>query len=120
LLCFRWPSYLGCISNKQVDAHLLKVNSMRVFGSLHMTVNEHGEIWAWTLTSTNGHDQCIVMCWAKPKAQSPPKPSPAQPSPAHQQAWIRLGLGFKNIIIPVCKIIISIDNVSHSIHVQSG
>src|SRR5882762_11107247 len=32
---------------------------MRIFGSLHMTVNEQSEVRAWTLTSTKGHDQCM-------------------------------------------------------------
>ena len=48
---------LGCILHEQVDAHMFKVNGMCVSGSLHMTVNKHEKIQAWTLASTKGYDQ---------------------------------------------------------------
>ena len=53
----------------------------------------------------------VVMCWAGPKAHpSPAHLSPAQPGPPaglqHEKAQSPgSGPGFKNIIIPVCKII---------------
>ena len=54
------------LSHGQVDNHMLKVNGVRIFGSLHMTVNEWGEVRAWTLTSTKGHDQCMPSLAAIP------------------------------------------------------
>jgi len=53
---------------KQVDAHLLKVNGVCIFGSLHMTVNEQAEVRAWALTLTKGHDQCMPAVAAIPRS----------------------------------------------------
>ena len=35
----------------------------------------------------------IVMCWAGPKAQSPPKPGPFEPGPARPTAGPEVGFG---------------------------
>jgi hypothetical protein len=36
----------------------------------------------------------LVMCWAGPKAQSPPKPGPFEPGPAQPTGGLESGLGW--------------------------
>ena len=43
----------------QVPKHLGKVNGCPVFGALHISVNEIGEVRTLTLTPTKAHDQCM-------------------------------------------------------------
>jgi hypothetical protein len=65
-----WFAFLMLIlthaHTNRVDVHLLKFNGMWIFGSLHMTVNERSEVWAWTLTLTKGQDQCMPSITAIP------------------------------------------------------
>ena len=45
--------------------------------------------------------RCLVMCWARPKAQSLPKPSPFEPGPAQPICGLELGLGWAcNVMNP--------------------
>ena len=78
------------VSNTKVAKSLLSVQR-----SFHSRLRVSKFLARYFILSLTHHlNPALVMCWAGPKAQSPPKPGLFEPSPAQPTGGLELGLGW--------------------------